>query len=69
MDNFQEELSFLLKSLDIDADIPHMNKTPRSQDDTISEKNLGWIKEKYAKDFELYYNYNDVLPRERIMVA
>ena len=68
MDNFQEELSFLLKALGINADIPHMNKTTQTNDESISEENLEWLKEKYAKDFELYYNYSDVLPRERIMV-
>ena len=67
MNNFRSEVTFLLKNLGVEVDIPHINKTPSSSSDKISDENLDWIKEKYAKDFELYDNYNGVPYKERIV--
>lgn len=69
MDNFQSELTFLLTSLRLRrVDIPHVNRSTdqTTSDHKISEKNLNWIQEKYAKDFELYYNYKETPYTERI---
>ena len=66
MDHFQSELTFLLTSLGVDVDIPHTNRDVSVSDHKISEKNFNWIQEKYAKDFELYYNYKETPYIERI---
>jgi hypothetical protein len=66
MDNFQTEVSFLLKSLGVNVDIPHVNKTLSPVSSKVSNENSDWIKEKYAKDFELYDNYSRISYKERI---
>ena len=67
MNNFQEEIRVLLKSLGVDVDIPHINDTSAPDSNKISDKNIDWVKEKYAKDFELYDNYNEMPYKERIV--
>jgi len=67
MNNFQSETEFLLKHIGVDVDIPHINKTSSQVSDEISNKNLDWVKEKYAKDFELYDNYSRISYTERIV--
>ena len=66
MNNFQAEAEFLLKNIGVDVDIPHINKTSSQVSDKISNKNLDWVQEKYAKDFELYDNYSGISYTERI---
>jgi hypothetical protein len=66
MNNFQAEAEFLLKNIGVDVDIPHINETSSQVSDKISNKNLDWVQEKYAKDFELYDNYSGVSYVERI---
>ena len=67
MHNLQEEVGILLKSLGVNVDMPHKNKTLPQDGEKISDKNRDWVKEKYAKDFELYYNYNETSYKERVL--
>ena len=67
MNNLQEEVGILLKNLGVNTDIPHKNETLPQDGEKISDKNRDWVKEKYAKDFELYYNYNEASYKERVL--
>jgi len=62
-DNFEEEVKRFFK---VDK-VPKVNSSKPNPEETISKKNIEWLKEIYAKDFETYYNYCDTTYNRRIL--
>ncbi len=67
MDNIQQEVNYLTKQLGLDFTFPHKNKSSNTDERSISEKNIQWLRKRYAKDFKLYYNYIETSFKKRIL--
>jgi len=65
MDNFNEEIKYLLEKNSIYKDIPHKNTT-RHVDSFLSEKSIEFLRDFYNEDFILYEKYKNMNLDERL---
>lgn len=71
MDNFNEELQYLLNTLGCsEYDIPITNSTSKKKEQniTLSSENLNFLKKIYEKDFQYYQIYKSIPKEKRLPI-
>lgn len=71
MDNFNEELQYLLNTLGCSGcDIPVANSTSKKKEQgiTLSSENIDFLKKMYEKDFQYYQMYKSIPKEKRLPI-
>ena len=65
MDNFNDEIKYLMKKYNIEANISQKNSTVH-KDHKLSEESVNFLKKIYKEDFILYEKYKNISLEKRI---